>query len=248
MGGIGVLITRTQPGAERTAATLRGLGYTALISPVLTVCSSQNPAPPLYDIQAMISTSAHGVAAIAKAPGARDLPLYCLAGASVDTARQKGFNGPLHADAQTARELGETALKTLDPDKGPVLWVRGRHFAFDMKAALTSQGFTVREWQGYEAHPAGALTEEACQAIRQGVIKAALFHSARGAKTFLALARQSALDLAGITAIAMSAEIATGLENKGFLQVNRAIVPGEAAMIGALQSHLPLPQRPDSFR
>ncbi|MDQ7019428.1 MAG: uroporphyrinogen-III synthase [Robiginitomaculum sp.] len=241
MGGIGVLITRTQPGAERTAATLRGLGYTALISPALTVCPSQNPTPALHDIQAIICTSAHGVVAIANASGARDLPLFCLAGGSVDMARERGVGGPLHADAITARVLSETIIETLAPDKGPVLWVRGRHFAFDMKAALTSQGFTVREWQGYEARPASALTKEASQAIRQGAIKAALFHSARGAKTFLALAQQSVLSLEKITAIAMSAEVAAGLENQGFFQVNRAIVPGEAAMIGALQSHLPLP-------
>jgi len=240
MGGIGVLITRTQPGAKRTAATLRGLGYNALISPALSICASQNPAPALHDIQAIICTSAHGVAAIANAPGAKDLPLFCLAGASVDTAREKGFNGPLHASAITAQALGDTVLEALTPDKGPVLWGRGRHFAFDMKAALMSKGFTVREWQGYEARPANALTAEACKAIREGAIKAVLFHSARGAKTFLALAQQSALSLDKITAIAISAEVAAGLENQGFFQVNRAIVPDEAAMIAALQSHLPL--------
>lgn len=240
MGGIGVLITRTQPGAERTAATLRGLGYNPLISPVLTVCASQVPAPALHDIQAMISTSAHGVAAIANEPGARDLPLFCLAGASVDTAREKGFVGPVHASAITAQALSETILEILTPDKGPVLWVRGRHFAFDMKAALMSKGFMVREWQGYEARAASALTAAASQAIREGAIKVVLFHSARGARTFLALAQQSTLSLAKIAAIAISAEMAAGLENQGFSQVNRAIVPGEAAMIGALQSHLPI--------
>ena len=180
------------------------------------------------------------MAAIANAPGARDLPLLCLAGASADTAREKGFNGPLYADAITARVLGKTVLETLSPDKAPVLWVRGRHFAFDMKAALVSKGFTVREWQGYEARLASTLTEEACQAIRQGAIKAVLFHSARGAKNFLVLAQQSALSLANITAISISAEVAKNLEDKGFFQINCAIEPGEAAMIGALQSHLPI--------
>ncbi len=236
--GPGVLVTRSQPGADASAKRLAARGYRAFVSPVLKAVMHQQPEPSLEGVQALIATSAHGVAALARVPGASALPLYCLAGASLETARASGLGGAVHPVAGDAAELGGYIVKRCNPHNGPLLWARGQHIATDMQAVLAKRGLAVRTWQAYAAHPASALDEAALTALRAGAIKAVLVHSARGAQVFAALAAHHGLALQNLVFIAISARAAAPLKRLDGVQVHAAASPAEDAMIQKLDSVL----------
>ncbi len=235
-----ILITRTEPGAKASAMRLTQAGYTAITSPVLQVQSSAHPAPDLDGVQCVIATSAHGVIFFAALPGADAVPLYCFAGASLEAALAGSIGDNVHTITANAEELTAMVQKERFPKGGAVLWVRGRHYAFDVKAALVTQGFAVREWEAYEAMAADALNPETKEAFRKGSIKAVLFHSARGAKVFLTLAQQENLPLGEIKAITISGEAAKPLGLAGFNAIHVAENPSEAAIMDAVSAHIPL--------
>lgn len=242
MGGLGakILVTRTLPGASVTAECLAKLGYAPLISPVLEIHASSHAKPDWQGLQAVIATSATGVDAIAGVPGAQDVPLFCFSGASFKAAKASAFSGGIREFSGNGEGLSQWICQQLSPKDGPVLWVRGRHFAFDVKAAMKAHGFDIREWEAYEARPVKALKPTIAEAMHKGQVKAVLFHSARGAQTFIGLAEQHGISLGGVKAIAVSDKAAKPLTDAGFADLHIAQVPNEDAMVLMLQKALPV--------
>ncbi len=236
----GILVTRTLPGARASAARLTDLGYTAFIDPVLEVHCTGQGTPDLDGIQAVIVTSAHGVTAFVNLQNTRVLPLYCFAGASLEAANHAVYPGPLHTLTGNADELTAMVSDNLRPQNGAVLWVRGCHFAYDVTTALVTKGFAVREWEAYVTRPVKTFLPETIKAWHDDNITAALFHSARGAKTFLTLAGQADLSLGQISAFAISKEVAKSLVCAGFNAVHNAQTPSDTAIIETVLTHLPL--------
>ena len=234
MGRLGLLVTRTLPGAERTAKALRALGHAVWVDPALTVHPTDEPLPDLAAIKALAATSAHGVKALGRLSGALDVPLYCLSGASARAAEALGF---VHSTAigEDARTLCDNICQTLSPQNGPLLWARGAHISFDIKAELCGRGFSVKTWQAYEAQAAAALKESTLSAIRDGKIKAVLLHSTRGAKAFVKLAQSANLSLSALGAITLSQNVAHGIHDAGFAKMVCAKAPNERAMMEAVQ-------------
>jgi len=241
VGGLGavVLVTRSQPGAGATAKRLEARGYGAVVSPVLRIAMHEQPKPALDGVQALIATSAHGVAALGAVPGAAALPLYCLAGASLATAHDHGLGGNIHPVRGDAAALGAKIAVLCDSQNGPLLWARGHHVAHDVGADLATRGFEVRSWQAYEARPARALDKKAVQALRDGAIKAVLVHSARGAQAFAALAAHHELSLDGLVIIAISARASAPFETIKGILVHVAASPAEDAIMQKLEAVLP---------
>ncbi len=240
MGGLGVLVTRTQPGATHTATALQKRGYEALIDPVLNIVTTQAPPPDLTGVQAIVATSAHGVRAVAAVSGAKNTPLFCLSGASFDAASDAGFCGETFKTDGHAKDIAVAVSAHLSSQGGPVpvLWVRGRHFAFDMAKALGGFGCKVQQWEAYAAQPVAALCPQTIAAIHEGQIKAVLFHSARGAKHFVRLAHNAGVNLSGLKAVAMSAEAAKPLRPVEFGEIYLAARPDEAALLSAVQDNI----------
>ena len=238
MGGLGVLVTRTQPGATHTATALQKRGYEALIDPVLKIETTQAPPPDLTGVQAIVATSAHGVRAVAAVSGAKNIPLFCLSGASFDAARDAGFCGEIYKTDGHAKDIAAVVSAHLSPQAGPVLWVRGHHFAFDMAKALGGFGCKVQQWEAYVAQPVAALCPQTIAAIREGQIKAVLFHSARGAKHFVRLAHKAGVTLSGLKAVGISAEAAKPLRPVEFEEIYLAARPDEAALLSAVQDNI----------
>jgi uroporphyrinogen-III synthase len=236
MGGVGVLITRSLPGAKASAGRLIQNGYTPYIDPVLEIHSSQQTPPDLQNIQAVIATSANGVRAFLGQYKHCTLPLFCLSGASKDEASGGQYAGKIHTVPGNAQDLLALALKRLSPKNGPLLWVRGHHAAFDMEAALIKAGYAVQMWEAYAAWPTSALSEETQRAFTEGRINAVFFHSARGANGFARLARQSGVSLHHSVAIAISPEAAAPLQNCGFTKLHCAPAPSETAMHALLKT------------
>ena len=98
MSGPGrVWVTRAQPGADRTAARLRALGFVPVVLPLLALRSIAQPAPDLSDVSALTFTSRNAVTVFAGLTPERLLPVFAVGDATAGAARAAGFSDVLSA-------------------------------------------------------------------------------------------------------------------------------------------------------
>lgn len=101
-----VWITRAQPGAARTAARLRDMGFEPIVAPLLAIEHLTPPVPDLAPFAALAFTSVNGVFAFAALTPGRDLPVFAVGDATAQAALDAGFAnvrsaaGDLHALAR----------------------------------------------------------------------------------------------------------------------------------------------------
>lgn len=132
-----VWITRAEPGAARTAARLRDMGFEPIVAPLLTIKNLTPPVPDLAPFAALAFTSINGVAAFAALTPRRDRPVFAVGDASAQAAHDAGFtnvrsaSGDLHALAR----LIAGAIANAD-----VLVPQAETPAGDLAAALTTAG------------------------------------------------------------------------------------------------------------
>ena len=81
-----VWITRTRPGADRTAQRLRALGLTPVVAPLLTVQPLAPALPDLDRYAALVFTSPNGVAAYAALTPRRDHLVFTIGDATAADA------------------------------------------------------------------------------------------------------------------------------------------------------------------
>ncbi|KAF0185221.1 MAG: uroporphyrinogen-III synthase [Hyphomonadaceae bacterium] len=225
-----VLVTRAEPGASETASRLRAMGCEAIVTPLLTI----EPVAVSTDIagfQAVLFTSANGVAAFARVTPDRALPAYCVGDATGDAARVEGF-----ADVRVAGgDVGALAAfvaASARPDAGPLLHAAGADLAGDLMGALEALGFTVDRRIFYRAVAAEALPPdlEAALAADPPMIDIILFHSARAAQAFARCAKPQAR-LNRITALCLSDAVATAARVREWRAVVAAQEPREATLL-----------------
>lgn len=156
-----VLLTRPRADSERIAADLRLRDEQVLIWPLSEVRWHPVPTPP-PDTEALLFTSANGVAAFAHGCPIRDLPALCVGTRTADAARAARFTnvatagGTADALADLARRSGHRRL----------FYPRGRTVSVDLTAALGADGLTVTEAVVYAMEP-GAPPESAVRRVFQ---------------------------------------------------------------------------------
>lgn len=228
-----VLVTRAEPGASQTAARLRAGGHDVTVAPLLTI----EPVPANTDVagvQALLFTSANGVAAFAQATPGRALPAYCVGDATGDAARAEGF-----ADVRVAGgdvgALANFAAASTRPEAGALLHAAGADLAGDLKGALEAQGFTVDRRVFYRAVAAEALPPDvdASLAADPSEVDVVLFHSARAAQAFARCAKPGAR-LNRITAVCLSDAVAAAAGARAWREVVAAQEPREAALLALI--------------
>src|SRR5688572_14104927 len=105
-----VLITRPQEAAAKTAQALRARGWEPLVAPVTTIRFLPVSLPDLSACDALIFTSAQGVAAytalLRPGGGHENLPVYVVGPATAAAVRRAGFSD-VRAGPGTARALEE---------------------------------------------------------------------------------------------------------------------------------------------
>ncbi len=239
MAGIGVLLTRTQPGTMQSARRLEQMGYRPLINPVLEVRPTAQKPPSLSGVQAIIASSANGISFLPMLNGAYDLPLFCLDGASLEKASALGMVGKIHTCDGDGEALARLVQEQISPEDGPLLWVHGRHIAFDIDMLLIQSGYQVHDWVAYETHPVSKLGDKTIKALRHKEIQVALFHSARGAKNFASLVRKQRIPAEHVTAIGISKKACEPLMGAAFSRVIYASVPNETSLLETLQQNCP---------
>ena len=136
----GVLITRPEPGAGETAASVTALGLRPVIAPLLAIRVLSPNLPPPERLRAVLVTSGNAVAALPT--GYRNVPLLAVGDATAARARDAGFGHVLSADGD-ARALAVLAAGTCEARGLPLLVASGRGQGHELAADLRGRGFRV---------------------------------------------------------------------------------------------------------
>lgn len=228
---LAVIVTRTQPGADETAAFLAQLDYRPIVSPMLQIVETGLPPSALEGVTDIILTSANGARAFAlsgKSPAA--FTAWCVGPSTAAAAREAGFGRIVEGDGD-AEDLARLILVARAELSGPLLHIANDAAAGNLVATLKAAGLDARFAAAYTTQPAASLSPQALAALGQGPA-AVLIHSAKGAD---ALARSGpALERAAIVAISSSAAAPLeALPRAGLWIADR---PNETALMKALEA------------
>lgn len=217
-----VWITRTQPGAQATAARLTALGYEPVVRPLLrvqTLANAMDAAPAASALACIALTSPNTLLAMGDgtAPYA-SLPAYAVGDTTARAAKDAGFidvrsaAGDIHALAALIRQ---------DAPMGPVFAPGAARPAGNLPALLDDR--SVLRLPVYE-------TVDTFEPVPSD-IDAVMIHSPRAGQA-LANALQATPSLPMIVAISSAA--ARPFVHLSHLQISIADHPDEEAMIRAL--------------
>ena len=213
-------VTRSQPGAARTAKALADLGHQAVVQPVLEVETLGGAVLDLTNVAAIAFTSGQAVAAFAALSPRRDIPTYVTGQATAADARAAGFAEIVSADG----DAGDLATVILASTPGPVIWPCAADPARDLAALLAQRGVSCRAVPLYRTVQS--------QAPAPGGLDGVLIHSARAAE---AVARAlNGQDARGLCLFALSPAAARPLESLAFGRVAIAPRPDETAMLALI--------------
>lgn len=231
-----VLITRSEPEASKLARELESCGFETLIDPMLTVTLCPEKVPVCLDqFQAILTTSASAIKALAMQHCHPDLPLWCVGDASVETARGLGFYNSVTVSPdmpQNALSLAQYAQKSINPNNGPVLYLCGNVIQTDISEILRTHGFEVQKSVVYRSEIATELKSETCEALNQEELLAAIFYSRRTIDTFMNLCNCSNISekCQSVIALCLSQSIA----ERAISWRKAIVVPTVDDIVGAL--------------
>lgn len=224
-----VWITRTAPGAARTAEAVRAAGFTPVISPLLIA----NPdfavgdvAALIEDVAALAFTSVNGLAFADLTPR-RDWPVFAVGDRTAQAARDRGFEDVVSARGDAA-DLAELIAREWAGRPGVLLVPTAARPAADL-AALLAGRVPVRTLALYETLENPAPLPDAFDIV--------LIQSARAAEI---LARRLPPGAAqGRTAVALSEAVAAPLRALGFAELRVAASPDTRSLLEALGKRPP---------
>jgi uroporphyrinogen-III synthase len=225
-----VLVTRSTDDAARTAEKLAARGHEACLAPVTRIVPTGNPAP-LGSYDALIVTSAHAQDSLTSLDRAK--PVFAVGDRTAEGVSGAGFADIAVAEGD-AVSLARLIRETLPPGR-TLLHVTARHRKEEPAASLRAAGFTVLQWEAYEAEAVERLPDSAVEALRTGQIGAALHYSRRSADLVVRLAGEAGLasSLLAVPHLCLSADVAAPLRRAGAATLV-AGEPSEEALLGLL--------------
>lgn len=181
-----VWVTRTLPGAGLTAARVRALGWTPLLSPLLEV-QLLDVAVELDEVGALAFTSPNGVAAFARLCSDRALPVFAVGDGTADAAMSAGFAEVISA-AGDVHALVALINARRESFSGRLLRPGPREPAGDLDGALAAQGIQGQSCVVYEttATDLDAGSSE-IRRLASGDMAAVLVHSPRAGRRLAGL-------------------------------------------------------------
>ncbi|MBC8012932.1 MAG: uroporphyrinogen-III synthase [Methyloceanibacter sp.] len=234
-----LLVTRPEPDASREAEVLASRGHEAVLAPLLTIEFRGGVPLQLEDAQGLIVTSRNALRALASHPErgeALKLPLFAVGEATARQAQELDF-ADVTIGPGTGAELAALIVDELKPERGPLVHLAGETLAFDLKAALESQGFSVRRPVLYRAVPAHALPAEALSLLKAGKLDGVILMSPRTAKTFADLLARDGLvtQAKSLVCYCLSGAVAETVAPLGFA-ARVAAAPREEDVLALLDS------------
>ncbi|MGE6699614.1 uroporphyrinogen-III synthase [Hyphomonas sp. NPDC076900] len=228
--GLAVIVTRTQPGADETAASLIRRGYRALLSPMLQIIPCGLDPAALNGVRDLIFTSANGVHAFAASgTPAEGLTAWCVGpSTAAAAARETGFSKVVEGDGD-AEDLARLILTARAEISGPLLHIANDAAAGNLVATLKDAGLPARFAAAYRTEPAPALSAPALAALKDGPALL-LVHSAKGAAAIV----QTGVKLDHAVVVAISAAAAAPLQGIPLAGLHIAGRPNEDALMASL--------------
>ena len=228
-----IWITRTEPGAAETAATVTAMGHEPVVAPLLSIQPVAQPMPDLADVAGLVFTSRNGVAAFEALLAATDRdqkaralgkPVFAVGHATAQAAREAGFGAVRSAGG----DLGDLArlIRTVWTDPaGILLHPVARVPAGDLARAVGNAA-VIRPLVVYEA--------AAHEGAAPDRIDLVMLHSPRAARRLAELIAAGSVVAKGLSAVAISAAAAQALAGLGLAQIVVADHPDENGMTEAL--------------
>jgi len=235
-----LLITRPEPDAQRTAATLRARGHTVILAPLMRVepiASVQIGAGPWAAILVTSANAAHAIAANENRAALIGVPLFAVGERSAQAMRAVGFADVTSA-AGNVNDLAKLVATRLKPP-ARLLYLAGEERSGDLAGDVRAKGFAVETVVVYRAVAAAVLPQAAGDALASGV-DGVLHFSRRSAEAYVNAARCAGLLAMALKAahFCLSSPIAEPLERAGAEIIRIAPTPTEAALIDLVGSNL----------
>lgn len=225
-----VLITRTEPGASKTAGAAIELGFEAVVSPLARVVYLDADID-LDQFDAVAVTSRHGARGLAKATAQRSRPVFAVGDATAQSVRRNGFED-VRSAAGNAEALAGLMAASL-PHGASVLHARGELVAGDLKSALEARGFAVVETILYRTVDTGRLSGEALAALDAPPGPILLVHSPAGGERLVRVLTALGIPLEALRAAAISQAAAEPLAASGIGRIETASRPDDAHLLDA---------------
>lgn len=223
-----LLLTRPARSSMRFAAAFRarfGDDWPVIVSP-LTDLVAIGTIPELSGFAGLIFTSEAAVEVFARSGAACDLPAWVVGERTARAARSAGLRtetGPGDARGLCDQIIASGA-------KGPLLYLRGRHAAFDVATTLNSAGIETQAAIIYD-QPECPLSSDALSALRGRTPILVPLFSPRAARL---LVEQSPEVHAPLHVAAMSDQVAIAAEGLRASKVDVAREPTADAMLDSL--------------
>lgn len=176
-------------GQDDLAARIEACGCEALFEPILQV-EFINPSISLNADRPLVFTSAHGVAAYAKAvPEGRENPVYVVGDNTAEAAASARFTDIKNAHG-TGDDLAALLETGLDGQNVRPLYVRAENISVDLTVMMAGRGIVMDEVIAYRTIPAESLSLNLLRKLDKREVVACLFFSRRGAEAFSSLVQQ----------------------------------------------------------
>ncbi len=227
-----IAVTRPEEDAGPLRAKLEAMGHEVVMSPLLVIAPREGVEIPTQPWQAIAVTSANGIRALPPGHGLASFRMLTVGPQSLAAATAAGFTAEAHGG--DVNGLAAFIRASLDPAKGPILYLSGAETAGDLEAQLASAGFACHRVMLYDAVQASALgTVEA--ALRQGQLDAVLLYSPRSARIWRTLVEQAGLaeHAARLVHLCLSPNVARSLPEDWMTRI--AARPEEPAMLALLE-------------
>ncbi len=142
-----VWVTRTQPGADRTARAVEALGHKVVVAPVLEVI----PLPADFSgirFNAVIFTGGNAVEAFCRLSERRDVTAWCVGDTTAEGAQAQGFQTVMSADGDA--EALFKLIKDKAPRDGLFLYLSPKEPAAPLLAWMWAEGLSISQIPVYE--------------------------------------------------------------------------------------------------
>ncbi len=235
-----VLITRPTDDAAPLVAALKARGVEAMVEPLMTIRSTEEPLPELEGVQGVLFTSANGVRGFTARTDRRDLKVYAVGEATAEAARREGFPD-VEVAGGDSNALAKLVIEKEKPDSGKLVHVAGTHVAGNLSEQLSKAGFTVERAVLYDALSAHRFSMGTVESLRRSEFEAVMLFSPRTAEIFMTLVDESGTEqgLSAMAAVCLSKAVADRLPSERFRAVVVATKPDQSAMLDALDRAMP---------
>jgi uroporphyrinogen-III synthase len=232
-----ILVTRPEPAGSELAARLRREGFEAYLAPL----SRYVPVAADLDIattcQALVFTSAQGVAQFPPAPQSRDTTVFAVGAATAEAAQQAGFAHVITAGGDV-RDLAQTLIaRKAELALDTILHISGEDTAEDLGQLLIDSGIATHKRVVYRTEFITQLPPEIERALTEGKIDTVLLFSARAAQHWLKILSREDLRTASakLEAVCLSDRVAAELRGTPWRAVKVAKSPQVEAVLDILR-------------